>query len=83
MEPLFLGQGIQAREKPLKEVLPDPVLFVTSVYEPLTPSSMKSPVTKHLLSHEQKRELTPILQVRNLRPTEGREHAQALGNGGA
>lgn len=79
----FWSQGIQEREKPLREVLTDPICIVTLIFESLTPSSMSSPITKHLLSHEQNREMTPALQMRKLRPTEGREHAQWLGNGRA
>ena len=79
----FWSQGIQEREKPLREVLTDPICIATRIFESLTPSSMSSPITKHLLSREQNREMTPALQMRKLRPTEGREHAQGLGNGRA
>lgn len=79
----FWSQGIQEREKPLREVLTDPICIVTLIFESPIPSSMSNPITKHLLSREQNREMTPALQMRKLRPTEGREHAQGLGNGRA
>lgn len=72
----FWSQGIQERKKPLREVLTDAICIITLIFESLTPSSMSSPTTKHLLSREQNREMTPTLQMRKLRPRVVHEFAQ-------